>query len=187
MRYIVSMKAVREAVGRTNPEEVFATLLDNKLIQSYRVDVVRDEVVVDADAGVEAAFIMAAQTEDTARPAGTLHTVSALDLASDARRSGHADDLRDRDAGRIHAEAASSYYSQAEAFTRSAAFRKLPERRRRIWRLHAQGLTKYEIAEALGYPSGAVARAILAVRPKAGLRRTTRTIPRGVQGKRTIT
>lgn len=182
MRYVIPVEAAREAAGQVPIIEALDTLIASGLIQSYRI--IGGDLIVEADAGVEAAFIMAAQVADTARPAGTLHTPAATGSSG---RQDYADTVHSTDAGRLRAETSAVYYSQAEAFTRTAAFRKLPERRRAVWRLHAQGLTKYEIAERLGCPSGAVARAVLAIRPKAGLRRTSRTISRGRQGKRNIT
>lgn len=182
MRYTIPLEVARESVGRQSLVDILDNLVADHVIQSYRVD--GDRLIVEADAGVEAAFIMAAQIQETTRPAGSFHTPALPAILGHQHDPGA--DLRTRDAGRVHAEAAEAYYTAAEAFTRTRAFQRLPKRRRAIWRLHAQGLTKYEIAEKLGCPSGAVARAILALRPLAGLRRTSRTIPRGPQ-KRTTT
>ncbi len=177
MRYEIAIEAAREAVHPTPLADVLASLLQARVIDAFETG--PEMLVIHADPGLECAFLVAEAGEPT-RPTGSMHVLPAV---AGRNRDKQMETIRARDAGRLHAETTAAYYSAAEAFVGTRAYRALPERRRAIWRLHAKGLSKYEIATELGCPSGAVARAILAIRPKAGLRRTARAIPRGRQNR----
>lgn len=178
MRYEIPIEDARGAVKPAALPDVLMGLLRARVIEAF--ELTDSTLVIHADTGLEAAFVVE-QESASRRALGTMQVRDGRvrDVDSGATRSRDADLLRSHDAGQIHAEASAEYYSRAEAFTRTRRFRALSKRRRDIWRLHARGLSKYEIADELGVPSGAVARAILFLRPKAGLRRTARAIRRG--------
>lgn len=177
MRYVIPVQAAREAVSPAVLVDVLQSLLESGVIERFEVDPPGSpgSLVVNADAGLEAAFVLASESERR-RPSGSIHFSATSESGNPDRVLTY---MREGDAGRLRAESTYAYYSQAEAFTHTRAFRKLTARRRAIWRLHASGLSKYEIAVELEVPSGAVKRAVAAVRPLAGLGRATRAIPRG--------
>lgn len=167
MRYTLSTAAAREAVHPTPLVDVLKSLRENGVIRSFAIQ--GDQLVIDMDPGVEVPFAIESNLQDP-RMLGGIKT-GASDHGSP--------DRWDRSAGALEFETTRAYYARAEAFTHTAAFRRLSPHRRAIWRLHARGMTKYEIADELCCPSGSVARAVLMIRPQAGLPRTERTIPRG--------
>ncbi len=174
MRYTVPVKIAQDAVGHASLFGVLESLLANRVIRSF--EITDDEVSIVADPGLELSFLAAPEP----RAVGTARVLRAVPGRADDRLRA----LRERDAGRLHAETTAAYYAQAQAFVGTRAFKALPPKRRAVWRLHARGLTKYEIVEELGIPQATVAQAILAVRPLAGLRRTERSVPRGPQKRK---
>lgn len=167
MRYTISTATAREAVHPTPLVDVLKSLRDNGVVRSFAIH--GDQLVLDMDPGVEIPFILDETTRDPRMDGGAWRGSAPSGSGVN----------RDRVAGSLEFETTRAYYARAEAFTHTAAFRRLSPHRRAIWRLHARGMTKYEIADELCCPSGSVARAVLMIRPQAGLPRTERTIPRG--------
>lgn len=195
MRYSVPLAAAREAVRPTPLADVLESLKRAGAIESYRVE--GDELAVEADTAAEVAALFREAAIGPMAP-GTFHTppappanrMSQVGADTDevcrgittARR---AEFVRARDARATYVRASAEYYAQVRAFTHARAFQKLSKQRRNIWRLHAEGFTQREAAFLLGCSQSAVERAIIFVRPLAGLRRTSRTISRGQGRKKT--
>ncbi len=78
----------------------------------------------------------------------------------------------------IYIDQRADYFRAADRFTHRWGFRKLSARRRAIWRLHAEGLTRKQIQLKLGVTLEQVRLALHAGRLAAGLPRTVSSMPR---------
>lgn len=79
----------------------------------------------------------------------------------------------------VEREATAAYFHRATTFCESSAFKRCSKLHRRAWRLHAQGLSNSEVAEALHVSLKKVRTAILTVRARSGLPEVTSTIGHG--------
>ncbi len=179
--YEVSTEVARAAVRPADLRDTLESLRASGAIRSFAIE--GDVLRVDADQFVE--FWLG---EEDANERAALDPSARIPEARSIRdvlwepepapQPIGAARRRGRAAARLRAEARSAYYEQALAFVGTSAYRRLSAARRAIWRLHAQGLSEREVAEQLQCSSGAVARALAAMRPLAGLPRVTYVSPK---------
>ncbi|HEX9052332.1 MAG TPA: hypothetical protein VF841_17525 [Anaeromyxobacter sp.] len=165
--YKVSAAVAKAAVRPADLRETLESLRVNGAIRAFTIE--DDVVSVEADQFVE--FWIAegdANERITGDGAPDAPTPPAGSLGARQRRGA---------ATRVRAEARSAYYEQALAFIGTGPYRRLTPERRAIWRLHARGFSEREVAERLSCSTGAVARALAAIRPLAGLPRVTYVSP----------
>lgn len=182
-RYTIPTEQARAAVKPTPLVDVLRSLKDNGLIQSF--EIVGADLHIEADQSTELAVAFEDATAFPVPFGAHRQNVPRGETSERPYKLGRSDDHRlggsvrqtyvgANSPAKLNFETKRAYYEQAQAFVGTTAFRRLSPHKRAIWRLHAQGRSKYEIADELCCPSGSVARAIGAIRPLAGLDRATR-------------
>lgn len=81
----------------------------------------------------------------------------------------------------VEREAVASYFRQATTFCESSRFKRLALVEKKVWRLHAQGLSNSEVASRLNVSLKKVRNAIRSARLLAGLPEVTSSIGHGRQ------